>query len=251
MSVVVEARSLSKAYRSGVRGRPIQALEEVSLSVEEGEIFAVLGLNGAGKSTFTKIFLDLVRPSGGEALLFGMPVGQHRWKGLVGYLPELFSAPAFATPRSVLRYLGGIHGLRGSRLNQRVDSQLETLGLGDVADRRVSSLSKGTIQRVGIAQALLHEPRVLFLDEPTEGLDPAAQRMIRTLMKALSESGVTIILNSHLLSEVERLAHRVAILHRGRLKAMGDLAALLPPNQDLHTLEEVFMLHTSLTDQRP
>lgn len=231
MAVVVEVHSLSKTYRSGVRGRSVEALRDVSLSIGEGEIVAMLGLNGAGKSTLTKILLDLVRPSGGEALLFGSPVHRQDWKGRVGYLPELFSAPPSTTPRRVLRYLGEIRGIRRSQLNRAIDSQLETLGLTDVAERRISTLSKGTIQRIGIAQALLHAPRLLLLDEPTEGLDPAGQRMIRRLLMTLSTSGVTVILNSHLLSEVELVAKQVAILHRGRLAAFGAPADLLPRDQ--------------------
>ncbi|GJQ21218.1 MAG: ABC transporter ATP-binding protein [Bacteroidia bacterium] len=231
MAAVVEVHGLLKTYRSGVRGRPVEALKNISFSVDEGEIVAILGLNGAGKSTLAKILLDLVRPSGGEAMLFGSSVHRQDWKGRVGYLPELFSAPPSATPRRLLRYLGEIHGMSGSSLNRAIDSQLESLGLTEVADRRISTLSKGTVQRVGLAQALLHTPKLLLLDEPTEGLDPAGQRMIRRLLMALSASGVTILLNSHLLSEVELLAKRVAILHRGMLAALGTQAELLPRNQ--------------------
>ena len=231
MVPVLETRSISKTYRIGLRGESVHALQNVSLSVSEGQVFALLGLNGAGKSTLTKIFLDLVRANSGEVLLFGEPARTSGWKRHVGYLPELFSAPGSMTVRGVLRYLGQLSGMRGSMLNQRVNAELEELSLTDLSARRVSTLSKGNVLRLGIAQALLHQPRLLFLDEPTEGLDPAGRRMIRNLLIRLSTSGVTILLNSHLLSEVELVAHRLGILHHGTLVASGSLSDLLPRHQ--------------------
>lgn len=231
MAPVLETRSVSKTYRIGLRGESVHALQDVSLSVGEGQVFALLGLNGAGKSTLTKIFLDLVRATSGEVLLFGEPARTSGWKRHVGYLPELFSAPGSMTVRGVLRYLGQLSGLRGTILNQRVNAELEKLSLTDLSDRRVSTLSKGNVLRLGIAQALLHQPRLLFLDEPTEGLDPAGRRMIRNLLIQLSSAGVTILLNSHLLSEVELVAHQLGILHHGKLVACGSLSDLLPRHQ--------------------
>jgi len=231
MAPILETRSVSKSYRIGLRGEFVHALQDVSMSVGEGQVFALLGLNGAGKSTLTKIFLDLVRANSGEVLLFGEPARTSGWKRHVGYLPELFSAPGSMTIRGVLHYLGQLSGLRGTILNQRVNAELEELSLTDLSERRVSTLSKGNVLRLGIAQALLHQPRLLFLDEPTEGLDPAGRRMIRNLLIRLAISGVTILLNSHLLSEVELVAHRLGILHRGKLVASGSSSDLLPPHQ--------------------
>ena len=231
MNSVIEVHHLSKTYKLDFGRRSVQALQDVSFQVGEGEIFALLGLNGAGKSTLVKTLLSLVRPSSGEALLFGEPVRLCRWKGRVGYLPELFRAPESMTGRQVLNYLAELSGLRGKQRATKVDEVLQRLELREAALRKIGTYSKGMTLRLGLAQALLHEPKLLVLDEPTEGLDPLGRKMIRNLLSGLSHQGVSVMINSHLLSEIELVAHRIAILHRGKLVAQGKLHDLLPHDQ--------------------
>lgn len=231
VATLIEINSVSKDYRTGLGKSRVHALSDVSMKVKEGEVVAVLGLNGAGKSTLAKVILDLVRPSAGEVLLFSRPVREQKWKGQIGYLPELFAAPKGMNAVQVLRSLGELSGMKGKRLSSRMDEILALLGLTDVADRRIETFSRGMTLRLGIAQALLHEPRLLFLDEPTEGLDPFGRKLIRNLLKSLAGNGITVVLNSHLLSEVELVADRIAILHRGKLVVEGELGKLLPADE--------------------
>ena len=228
---VIEIHQLSKTYTSNFSRRSVVAVQDVSFQVGQGEIFAMLGLNGAGKSTVIKMLLDLVRPSSGQALLFGEPVQTHRWKGNVGYLPELFRAPESMTARQVLWYLAELSGLRGKQIATNVDSVLEQVDLKEAERRKINTYSKGMVLRLGLAQALLRQPRLLILDEPTEGLDPLGRNMVRGLLTRLSHEGVSVMLNSHLLSEIELVAHRVAILRRGKLVAQGKLHDLLPHDE--------------------
>lgn len=228
MTPAIETLALSKTYhRLGGKGA-IAALDSVSATINEGEVFALLGLNGAGKSTLVKILLDLVRPTSGKALLFGEPVGSRTWKPYVGYLPELFRVPRNIAPSALLRHLGELNRLRGEKLSERIGKVLEKVGLTEVASQKVHTFSKGMVLRLGIAQTLLHEPRLLFWDEPTEGLDPLGRKLIRNLLVELRSIGTTFFLNSHLLSEIELVADRVAILHKGRIVAQGTMAQLLP-----------------------
>jgi ABC-2 type transport system ATP-binding protein len=231
MNEIIETKEVYKKYSSAFGRKKVEALRGVSLTVARGEIVALLGLNGAGKSTMVKLLLDLVRPSSGKILLFGESVSNQRWKGRVGYLPESFTAPQAMTPQRVLRYLGQLSGFKGKVLNDRIEQMLEMLGLREVARQKVQTFSKGMVLRLGIAQALMHNPELLILDEPTDGLDPAGRRLIRNMLVDLANKGVTILINSHLLSEVELIAHRVGILHKGRLIVLGGLPELLPQNQ--------------------
>lgn len=233
MSTVIEIRQLSKTYKQFFKRTGVVALHNVSLAVQEGEIFGLLGLNGAGKSTLIKILLNLVRPTFGEAFLFGKAVTSRNWNNSVGYLPELFSASGTMNARQVLRYLGELSGLRGKSLTLQIENNLQKLGLAEVSLQKLNTFSKGMILRLGIAQALLHSPRLLFLDEPTEGLDPDGRRLIRALLIELSANGVTILLNAHALSEIELVAHRIGILHKGQLVAEGKLSDLMPQDQRL------------------
>lgn len=231
MSSIIETHNLSKTYSTNFGRHTVSALHDVSLQVQPGEIFALLGLNGAGKSTLIKTLLDLVRPTSGKTFLFGEPVSSSKWKHRVGYLPELFNAPKLMSAKQVLRYLGELSSLNGKNLVGRVDETLHKVGLSDASNQKVNTFSKGMVLRLGIAQALLHQPELLLLDEPTEGLDPLGRKMIRNLLTELSSNGVTILLNSHLLSEIELVAHRIAILHKGHLVAQGKLPDLLPQDQ--------------------
>jgi ABC-2 type transport system ATP-binding protein len=226
---IIQVEQLGKVYRQfGLPSSVKHALSDITLEHRRGEILAVLGLNGAGKSTLVKILLGMVRPTGGHARLFGKSVNEFGWRNRVGYLPEVFRVPSNQSGASVLRFLGAMSGLTGRQLSARIDECLGIVDLSNAASLKTRTYSKGMVVRLGIAQAILAEPELLFLDEPTEGLDPVGKVMIRNLLTGLASRGTTILLNSHLLSEVEYVADRVAILHKGRLIRAGRLTELIP-----------------------
>ena len=205
----------------------VHALRGVDLEVGEGELVGLLGPNGAGKSTLVKIAVGLVRPSGGRAEVAGARAGSHAARAKLGYLAELFRFPGWYSADEVLalhQHLAGSEG--GAAERQRL---LELVALADAADRRVDGMSKGMQQRLGIAQALVGSPRLLLLDEPTSALDPVGRRTVRLLLEGLREDGVSVLLNSHLLSEVELVCDRVAILLAGEVVAAGSPAELSRP----------------------
>jgi ABC-2 type transport system ATP-binding protein len=202
----------------------IEALRGVSLEVREGELMGLLGPNGAGKSTLVKIACGLVRASAGDARVAGAPAGSAEAHAAMGYLAELFRFPDWLSADELLQLhqrLAGSEGGPGER-----GELLELVGLGEARDRRVGAMSKGMQQRLGIAQAMVGSPRLLLLDEPTSALDPAGRRTVRTLLEELRSRGVAVLLNSHLLSEVELVCDRVAIIARGELVASGAPAEL-------------------------
>jgi ABC-2 type transport system ATP-binding protein len=217
---VIETNNLSKSY-----GR-IQALRDVSLNVAKGEIFGLLGQNGAGKTTMVKILLGITRCSEGDASLFGQPAGNTKVRYRVGYLPEDHHFPDYHTGFSLLDFYGGLLGLPHGERRKRISEALELVGIKNRMYYKVRTYSKGMKQRLGVAQALLHEPEVIFLDEPTDGVDPIGRREIRTIMQRLKDQGKTIFLNSHLLGEVEKICDRVGILQKGRLIREGDVESL-------------------------
>jgi ABC-2 type transport system ATP-binding protein len=218
---VVAVDGLEKDYGS------VKALGGVSLSVARGEIFGLLGQNGAGKTTLVKILLGMVLPTGGSAHLLGRPVGSVAARRLVGYLPEDHRLPEYHTAPSLLDVYGGLQGLSRSDRRQRTGELLATLGLAGRERLRIRGYSKGMKQRLGLAQALLHRPGVLFLDEPTDGVDPVGRRQIRELLLAERDRGVTIFINSHLLGEVEQLCDRVAIMRKGKMVLAGTVPELV------------------------
>jgi ABC-2 type transport system ATP-binding protein len=215
---VLEARDLRKTYGA------TQALGGVSLSVGEGELVGLLGPNGAGKSTLVKIACGLVRPTSGEALVSGAAAGSREAGRAIGYLAELFRFPDWTTSDELLtlhQRLAGSDGGGAERVRL-----LDLVGLGAEGARRIGTMSKGMQQRLGIAQAMVGSPRLLLLDEPTSALDPAGRRTVRALLERLRGEGVAVLLNSHLLSEVELVCDRVAIIARGALVAAGTPAEL-------------------------
>jgi ABC-2 type transport system ATP-binding protein len=203
------------------------ALAGVDLEVEPGELVGLLGPNGAGKSTLTKIACGLVRASGGEAMVCGARAGSHAARSAVGYLAEFFRFPEWLSAEEVLTLHQRLAHSDGGT-SERVDL-LELVGLADVRELRVSAMSKGMQQRLGVAQALVGNPRLLLLDEPTSALDPAGRRTVRGLLEGLREREIAVLLNSHLLSEVELVCDRVAILSQGRLVAVGATGELTKP----------------------
>jgi ABC-2 type transport system ATP-binding protein len=223
---------LTKTYRSGFFGGPgIRALDGVSLEVPEGSIFGLLGPNGAGKTTLVKILLGLVSPTDGEAELLGTPVQSPAARRRVGFLPEHHRVPGFLTAAQALQVYGRLADVPAKPRTRRLEILLEKVGLEDQADAKVHTFSKGMLQRLGLAQALLNQPDLLFLDEPTSGVDPVGRRGMRDLVLDLRDDGVTIFLNSHLLSEVEKVCTQVAILREGRLVRTGRMDELTAADQ--------------------
>jgi len=217
---VIETRLLRKDY-----GR-IEALKGVSIRVEPGQIYGLLGQNGAGKTTLIKILLGIVRKSDGDASLLGEPAGRSQVLQRVGYLPEDHRFPDYHTGTSLMDFYGRLFGMPRSERRRAIPATLDLVGLGERANSRIRTFSKGMKQRLGIAQAIFHNPQVIFLDEPTDGVDPVGRREIRELMERLKSQGKTIFLNSHLLGEVEQVCDRVAILQRGVLAREGTVADL-------------------------
>ncbi|MCB0717401.1 MAG: ABC transporter ATP-binding protein [Bacteroidetes bacterium] len=225
MSALLEADALSKTYRTAFRRRDVKALDSFSLSVDTGEIFGLLGPNGAGKTTFVKIVLGLVKPTSGSASIDGTTVSDWRSRRQVGYLPENHRFPDYLTARQMLRHYGRLSA--GQSSNRDIDRLLDRVGMLRWADTPIRKFSKGMMQRTGIAHALANNPKLIFLDEPTDGVDPVGRREIRELLTSLRHEGKTIFLNSHILSELELVCSRIAILNRGKLVTEGRLDELL------------------------
>ena len=216
----LETINLKKRY-----GR-IEALRGVSLHVDPGEIYGLLGQNGAGKTTLIKTALGINRQFEGEVLLLGKPAGTAEIRSRVGYLPEDHNFPDYHTGRSLLDFYGQLLGVSRSERNKRIPPLLDELGILDRMNYKIRGYSKGMKQRLGIAQALMHDPEIIFLDEPTDGVDPVGRREIRAMMQRLKERGRTIFLNSHLLGEVELICDRVGILAKGQMIREGDVTSL-------------------------
>jgi ABC-2 type transport system ATP-binding protein len=233
----VEVRHLTKAYREGWFGRrQVRALCDVSLTVEPGEIFGLIGPNGAGKTTLIKVLLGIVRRWRGEALLLGRPAGERAARVRVGYLPEGHRIPRHLTGNTALQYYGQLSGLSPRLVRERAVPLLKRLGLSAAADRSVRGYSKGMLQRLGLAQALLHEPDLLFLDEPTDGVDPRGRSEIRDFLLELKSQGKTIFVNSHQLQELELVCSRVAMLEQGRVRFVGSLDEATRRRNDVELL---------------
>jgi ABC-2 type transport system ATP-binding protein len=216
----IETHDLRKSYRG------VEALKGVSIRVQPGEVYGLLGQNGAGKTTLVKILLGIVSPSAGGAELLNCPAGAAAARRRVGYLPEDHRFPEYHTGWSLLDFYGTLHGLPAADRRSRIAAALDRVGLGERTHSKIRTYSKGMKQRLGIAQALFHRPELVFLDEPTDGVDPLGRREIRAILQELKESGVTVFINSHLLSEVEQVCDRVAILRKGELAREGTVAEL-------------------------
>lgn len=225
---VVEIENLTKDFSIGFwKKRPKRALDNLSLQVSKGEIFGFLGPNGAGKSTTIKILMNLLHPSSGNARILGEPVDRVPMHQKIGYLPENPYFYDYLSPTELLTYMGRLFGLRGPELSGRVNRLLDEVGLSDSRRLQLRKFSKGMVQRVGIAQALINDPEIVFLDEPMSGLDPLGRLDVRRIITSLKAKGVTVFFSSHILPDVEALCDRIAILNKGRLQELGALEVVL------------------------
>ena len=230
----IETQNLSRFYQKG----SIKALDGVSLATEAGTIFSLLGPNGAGKTTLIKLLLGIVFPTAGNATIFGKPISDISIHNDIGYLAENHRFPEFLTANEILYYYGKLNGLNKATLHQRMPGLFKLVNLEGWENTKIRKFSKGMLQRLGIAQALINEPKMLFLDEPTDGIDPVGRREVRDLLKKLRDQGKTIFLNSHLLSEVERISDEIAILKKGKLVRQGSLESLISRDHHYDLLVE-------------
>ena len=226
MMTGITVAGLTKVYRTAFSKKRVLALDGLDLTVAPGEIFGLLGPNGAGKTTLLKILLSVVRPTSGAAQLNGIPVNRPEARRHIGFLPENHRFPDFLTPDQMLDLYGRMAGVSAADRKQRVPELLEMVNMTEWHDTKIKKFSKGMMQRVGLAQALVNDPEIVFLDEPTDGVDPIGRREIRDVLLRLKDQGKTIFLNSHLLSEVEHMCTRVAILKKGRKVREGNVEEL-------------------------
>src|SRR4051812_14996505 len=213
----LEVRGLVKDFAIGLRGLKLRAVDQLDLRVESGQVYGLLGPNGSGKSTTIKLLLGLLEPTAGECQVFGISSRRVEARREVGYLPESPYFYRHLTGRELVRFYGRMFGLRGPALETRIAEIAGRVGISEALDRRVGDYSKGMLQRIGLAQALVHDPQLLVLDEPTAGVDPAGAAAIVALIHELRAAGKTILITSHLLGQMEDVCDRIAILDRGRL----------------------------------
>jgi ABC-2 type transport system ATP-binding protein len=239
MTDIVRTERLTKDFLTGFwRPRPKRALSELSFSVPQGEVFGLLGPNGAGKTTTLKLLMDLLRPTSGSAELFGKSVRDPEARRRVGFVPEQPYFYDHLSATELVQYFAGLSGLKGADRAAKANAALDRTGItGDDRRRPLRQFSKGMMQRVGLAQAIVHDPALIVLDEPMSGLDPIGRRDVREMILALRNEGRTILFSSHILSDAEQLCSRVGILARGRLAQIGPLAELTAKA----SLEDVFM----------
>ncbi len=236
MGAAVDIRDLSVVFRT--RQGSVTALDRLSLAVEEGRVFGFLGPNGAGKTTAMHVLLGFVAPTSGEARIFGVDVRESIARERIGYLPELPDTYRFLTGRELLRVTGRLFRMSGRALDARVEALLAEVDLAEAADRRIGTYSRGMLQRIGLAQALVNDPGLVILDEPTSGMDPLGRMRIRRVIAGLRERGKTVFFSSHELSEVELVCDAVAIIARGRVVASGPARDLVRPGE---SLEQYFL----------
>jgi ABC-2 type transport system ATP-binding protein len=223
----IEILDLEKSYMVGFwRKRPKQALHPLRLTIEEGEVFGFLGPNGAGKTTTLKLLMGLVSPTGGTARILGMDMDDPRVKAQIGFLPEQPYFYDHLTAQELLTYYAQLSGVPAKERSRRVQEMLDRVGLTDAARTQLRKYSKGMLQRVGLAQAILHNPKLVFLDEPMSGLDPMGRREVREMIQQMRNEGKTVFFSTHILSDAEALCDRVAIVYRGELRGVGTVANL-------------------------
>ncbi len=227
MDIAVTLDHVSKTFRDVLGRSRVEAVRGLSLEVPRGEIFGLLGPNGSGKTTTISMILGLLRPTAGHLEVLGRPPGSSDIRNRIGYLPEDFAPPDLLRGEEVLRYYGGFHAIPAPELDRRIEDALALLDMTEARRRRFRDYSKGMRRRIGLAQALLHEPELLVLDEPTNGLDPIGVQTVKTILLDLRERGRTVVICSHVLPELEVICDRIAILHRGECICSGRTADLL------------------------
>ena len=235
---IIEMDSLTKVYKKEFSRKKVCALSNLSLKIEEGEVFGFLGPNGAGKSTTIKMIIDLIRPTSGHLSVAGKKVSNMSVKRLIGYLPENPYFYDHLSARELLKFGGKSCDMDKAQIKSRSDALLEELELTDAMKRPLRSYSKGMVQRAGLALALIHDPKILILDEPMSGLDPMGRIKVFNLILKLKEEGKTIFFSSHILHDIERLCDRAAILVNGKLRRIMDVQKELSKED---TLEDIFM----------
>lgn len=244
---MIEFCEVSKIYREGLSRKPVQALEALSLKVDEGEVFGFLGPNGAGKSTAIKLLVNLIRPTAGTARIQGCNVGDRKIRHQVGYLPENPYFYDYLTAEELLWFGGRANGMEKLTIRRRSDELLTKLDLLEARRRPLRTYSKGMVQRAGLAFALIHDPRIVILDEPMSGLDPIGRRLVVDLIGELKGEGKTVFFSSHILNDVERLCDRASILANGRLRLVATIDEML---RDAGSLEEVFLREVATAGQK-
>ncbi len=237
---VIEATGLTKDHRSDILRRRFRVVDGLTLRVDKNETYGLLGLNGAGKTTTLKLLLGLLKPTSGSVLVLGVPAGHPSALARLGFLPENPYYYSYLTAREFLDLSGALFGMPRKERRQRAAELLEMVSMTKAADTAVRKYSKGMLQRLGIAQALMNDPQLVFLDEPMSGLDPVGRRDVRQIMIKLKSQGKTIFFNSHLLPDVNEVCDRVGILHRGKLVA-GDRIEAISQRGHYQELEEYFM----------
>ncbi len=237
-SAAVEVKNLTKVFKTGFAKKPLVAVRHLSFNVLRGEVYGLIGPNGCGKSTTMKVMLGLLKATEGHASIFGRDSEQVASRQEVGFLPENPYFYKHLTGRETLHFYGRLCGMRGALLKERTEEMLTLTGLVNAAERRVGGYSKGMLQRVGLAQALIHGPQLLILDEPTAGVDPAGSRSIRDLILDLKERGITIVVTSHLLEQIQEVCDRVGIMSNGRMVKEGPLEELISVESQTEILLE-------------
>jgi len=253
---IVQTRNLTKVYvrdvigtefgqlRIRLKNRKVAALQSLNLDVHKGQIFGLLGPNGAGKTTAIKILMGLIFPTSGTATLMGKPLGDKSVKARIGFLPENPYFYDYLKGYEFLNYYGQLYGISSSERKKKIPGLLEMVGLSHAADLPLKGYSKGMLQRIGLAQALLNDPKIVFLDEPQSGLDPFGRKEVRDLILSLKEKGATVFFSSHILTDAEMICDRVAILSRGRLINVGALEDILSARIKAYEIEA-----TNISDQ--
>lgn len=243
--------NLTKVYKSTLKSRNVTALQNFSLTVPEGQIFGLLGPNGAGKTTLVKVLLNIVFATAGDAMIFGENVNNHLVRRRIGYLPENHKFPLYLTGEGLLKFVAKISGYDDKNLNSRIDELLALVKMTKWKKTKIKKYSKGMMQRLGLAQAMINNPDLILLDEPTDGVDPIGRKEIRDILFDLKNSGKTIFLNSHLLSEVELITDRVAILNKGELIQQGTVEELTSTKEIYEIVLENILDNTLLANQFP
>ena len=235
----IEITNLTKIYKTKTLNKgEIKALDNVSLNIEQGKIFGLLGPNGAGKTTLVKILLGIVHPTNGTAKLLGENVQNYLVRKKIGYLPENHKFPNYLTGEDVLRYYSKLSGFEIEKHSAKINEYLSLVKMEKWRKTKVKKYSKGMMQRLGLAQAMIHEPEIIFLDEPTDGVDPIGRKEIRDILIELKNMGKTIFINSHLLSEVELVSDKVGMLNNGKLIKLGSV-------EELTTSKEMYEINIS------